>query len=109
VLSLGLDPALGVMHRDGYRMPSLVFDLMEPFRPVMDKILFKTVLEPGMPADTVAMEDGKVSITKNGRRKLIELFMEKLHSRTTLGDMTTTLNNLILHQVKYLTEQIRNS
>jgi len=109
VLSLGLDPALGVMHRDGYRMPSLVFDLMEPFRPVMDKILFKAILESVIPDDIIAIEENKASITKNGRKKLIALFIEKLHSRMTLGDTTTTLNNLILHQVKYLTEQIRNT
>jgi CRISP-associated protein Cas1 len=108
ILSLGLDPALGILHRDGYRMPSLVFDLMEPFRPVMDKLLYKTILESAMPDAMILQEEGKAIITKAGRKKLITLFTEKLNTRSTLGSTTTTLNNLILHQVKNLTEQIRN-
>ena len=44
ILSLGLDPALGCMHRDGYKLPSLVFDMMEPYRPIIDRLLIETVL-----------------------------------------------------------------
>ena len=37
---LGLDPGLGVLHRDAPNRHSLVFDLVEPIRPLVDAYLF---------------------------------------------------------------------
>jgi len=107
VLSMGLDPALGVMHRDGYRMPSLVFDLMEPFRPVMDRLLITAILQNQMPGDTIELQNEKCRISKAGRKQLIGLFYGKLHSRILHNGMTTSLQNLLLTEVKQLTEQIK--
>jgi len=108
ILSIGLDPALGVMHRDGYRMPSLVFDMMEPFRPVVDKLLITAVLQNHMPADILELRDEKYRISKAGRKELIELFNEKLHSRMLYNGITTSLQNHMLTQVKQLAVKISN-
>lgn len=42
----GLTPALGVKHMTRYRSDPLVYDLMEPFRPIVDCILAEYLLEP---------------------------------------------------------------
>lgn len=107
ILSYGLDPALGIMHRDGYCMPSLVFDLMEPFRPVMDKLLLTSILKQQLTPGLIMSSTGTPRITKEGRHMLIDMFTDKLHSRTTMNSTTGTLNNLILNEVKLLTETIR--
>ncbi|MCK9618749.1 MAG: CRISPR-associated endonuclease Cas1 [Lentimicrobiaceae bacterium] len=107
VLSMGLDPALGVMHRDGYHMPSLVFDLMEPFRPVMDRILINAILQNQMPDDIIEVHDEKYRISKAGRKQLIGLFYEKLHSRMLYKGISTSLQNHLLTEVKLLTEIIK--
>lgn len=107
ILSYGLDPALGIMHRDGYCMPSLVFDMMEPFRPAMDRLLLTASLQGQLPAELLMSENGQPRITKAGRHKLIELFVEKLHSRNSLNGQTGTLNNLLLNEVRLLTETIK--
>jgi CRISPR-associated protein Cas1 len=39
----GLDVAVGSLHADQDGRPSLVFDLMEPLRPVVDEIIFSWV------------------------------------------------------------------
>ena len=109
VLCYGLDPALGIMHRDGYCMPSLVFDLMEPFRPITDRLLLTAILQQQLPTNLLMGENGMPRITKEGRHKLIELFMHKLHETTTLKGTTATLNNLVLNEVKLLTETIRKA
>lgn len=41
----GLTPALGVKHATRYRSTPLVFDLMEPFRPMVDMMLAEFLLE----------------------------------------------------------------
>ena len=43
----GLDPALGFMHQDRERSPSLALDLMEPFRPAFADLLILNLLNHG--------------------------------------------------------------
>lgn len=107
ILSFGLDPALGCMHRDGYKLPSLVFDLMEPFRPIIDRHLIEAVLD-GRLTDTMETDEwGQRRISRPGRRKLIDLFNEKL-SRTCLYKKTkTSLLNHIMTETKQLVDKIR--
>lgn len=108
VLSIGLDPALGVMHRDGYRMASLIFDLMEPFRPFMDKILWTTVKLGQFPADGFQLEpDAPCQITKTGRKYLMQLFTATLHSKTKYRQSNNTLRNHILTETKRLSDLIK--
>lgn len=42
----GLTPALGVKHATRYRSRPLVFDMMEPFRPLVDMMLAEFMAEP---------------------------------------------------------------
>jgi CRISPR-associated protein Cas1 len=109
VLSIGLDPALGIIHRDGYKMPSLVFDLMEPFRPVVDRMLFEYILS-GKKVDCSDSEPGKtVTIAREGRKALISLFTAVLHSTILFGGHKTTLNNHILSETQKLANLIRDN
>lgn len=107
ILSMGLDPALGILHRDGYKMPSLVFDLMEPFRPVADRMLIEAILK-GTSSDVVEKkEDSTYSITRQGRKMLISLFNEKLATVVPFKGGNRLLKNQILLEVDHLVKQIR--
>jgi hypothetical protein len=47
---LGLDPGLGVLHRDRPNRDSLACDLMEPVRPLVDAyltVIVNVIVEPG--------------------------------------------------------------
>ena len=107
ILSIGLDPALGVMHRDGYCLPSLVFDLMEPFRPIIDRVLLTATLQNQLKDDIMMIIENKHRINKAGRQQLIELFNNKLHSRVLFRGTTTSLQNQILNEVKLLADKIK--
>ena len=108
ILSIGLDPALGVMHRDGYCLPSLVFDLMEPFRPIIDRTLLNAILQNQLKEDIVMLvNENALRISKTGRKQLIELFNSKLHSRITYRGMTTNLLNHILTEAKMFADKIK--
>jgi CRISPR-associated protein Cas1 len=106
VLSIGLDPALGIMHRDGYKMPSLVFDLMEPFRPIVDRILIDSLLNGEFPGKILEVSGDVRLISKSGRKQLILLFNSKLKERIKFRESVTTLQNHILTEVRYLKERI---
>jgi len=107
ILSIGLDPALGIMHRDGYRMPSLVFDMMEPFRPIMDRMLWQAVEEGKIGESDLSNKDSSFSISKDGRKLLIGIFMDKLNARSQIGTKSSLLKNLILNEAKNLAVMIK--
>ena len=44
LFAAGLDPHLGVLHTDQYDAPTLAFDLIEPFRPFVDRLLTEQFL-----------------------------------------------------------------
>jgi len=107
ILSIGLDPALGIMHRDGFKMPSLVFDLMEPFRPIIDRTLLTALLQGVISENAFDRKNETLLLTKPGRKQLIELFTKKLHSRLSYRGVTTTLANHILTEAKSLAHTIK--
>lgn len=107
ILSIGLDPALGIMHRDGYKMPSLVFDLMEPFRPHIDRLLLMAFMQGEIDIKCFEQGEKRHIITKTGRKTLIDMFMKKLHSRTLYRESSTTLANHILTEAKHLSSLIK--
>lgn len=108
ILSVGLDPALGILHRDGYKMPSLVFDFMEPFRPLLDRILLREMVLNSLPPDiTEDTEQGK-RLSRNGRRYLISLYTKKLESLIYIENLRTSLKNHLYLQVDAFVKEIKN-
>lgn len=107
ILSRGLDPSLACMHRDGYNLPSLVFDIMEPFRPIIDRLLIEQVLL-GKVNGIATEENGVYRLTREGRKKLIALFNEKLRKAMVYKNAKTNLTNHILLEIKLLANEIRN-
>ena len=108
VLSFGLDPALGVIHRDGYKLPSLVFDMMEPFRPVIDRFFLEAVLNSDISPDLCEMSGTDLLLTKKGRKQIITLFNEKIKSRIRYRGSVNTVRNHILTEVRYLIDRIKS-
>lgn len=51
IVSSGLIPTLGIFHRNRYNAFCLADDLMEPFRPVVDKLVIELVKKHGIKED----------------------------------------------------------
>ncbi len=107
ILSIGLDPALGIMHRDGYKLPSLVFDLIEPFRPIADRILIDAIVGGKLQNVIEEPENGSVRINQAGRKALITLFNEKLNKTCLYKNTKASLLNHILLETRQLADKIK--
>lgn len=94
--AVGLDPAVGFLHRDRPGRPGLSLDLMEEFRPffadrlVLSLINLRQVQAPGFrtePVGGVMMDDAtrKVVLTSYQKRKQEQLLHPFLNERMTLG------------------------
>ncbi len=98
----GLDPAIGHLHEDRTRTPSLPLDLIEPFRPACDRFAVKLanlgVLRAAEHFES--RDDGGVFLNSDGRRAFFPVWEEELGRPFPSGDgQETTLRREIRRAV----------
>lgn len=95
----GLDPHIGIFHKDQYNRPVLVFDIIELFRhwaeyPVMELFINKILNK-----EHFEIQKDRVFITSAGRKTIIELFFAYLNEKVEWeGERTKR----ILHIKNYI-------
>ena len=77
--TVGLDPAVGFLHRDRPGRPGLALDLMEEFRPVLADRLALTLLNRRQlnPKDFETTETGVTQLRDKARKKVIASYQER--------------------------------
>lgn len=80
--SAGLDPYLGFLHTDGYKRPSLTFDMIEPFRPWVDRILVDAIIKQQLSTSFFSRKDEGISLNEKGKKFIIPLFNDFMASRS---------------------------
>ncbi len=77
--SVGLDPAVGFLHRDRPGRPGLALDLMEEFRPVLADRLVLSLINLGQITNTdfQCMESGAVLLTDKGRKTVLTAYQKR--------------------------------
>lgn len=77
--SVGLDPAVGFLHRDRPGRPSLALDLLEEFRPMMaDRLALSMInLKQLTARDFQTMENGAVQLREESRKKVLTAYQER--------------------------------
>ncbi|MBN9346020.1 MAG: type I-C CRISPR-associated endonuclease Cas1 [Devosia sp.] len=83
--AVGLDPAVGFLHRDRPGRPSLALDLMEEFRPVLaDRLALSLInrrqIQPG---DFEHREGGAVWLSASGRKTVLTAWQERKKEERT--------------------------
>lgn len=77
--SVGLDPAVGFLHRDRPGRPSLALDLAEEFRPVLaDRLALSLVNRMQLAAgDFRALDNGAVILAEEARKTVLVAYQER--------------------------------
>ncbi len=77
--SVGLDPAVGFLHRDRPGRPSLALDLMEELRPYLaDRMVLSLINRKQIGKDDfVVMENGAVYVTDEARKVLLNAWQKR--------------------------------
>jgi CRISPR-associated protein Cas1 len=81
VFAKGLDPFIGVLHTDLYSRPTLVYDLIEPIRPLIDRILLELVINNQLTAEHFVEKEQGYWVSKQGKRIIIPSFNDYLQKR----------------------------
>jgi CRISPR-associated protein Cas1 len=94
LIKAGIDPYVGVFHRDDYNRPVLVFDIIERFRVWADYVVFSLAMQEVINEDCYSIrDDGSFWLEGIGKRILIqsmndyleEVIKEKGISRSRLS------------------------
>jgi CRISP-associated protein Cas1 len=84
LLSVGLDPYLGVYHRPRFGRPALALDLAEEFRPLIADSTALTVINNGeITATSFTERAGGVGLTADGRRSVLSAYERRLATEIT--------------------------
>jgi CRISP-associated protein Cas1 len=77
--SVGLDPAVGFLHRDRPGRPSLALDLLEEFRPLLaDRLALSLInLKQVTGKDFQVMDNGAVLLKEDARKVVLTAYQER--------------------------------
>lgn len=81
LLKAGLDPAMGVLHADQHRRPTLVYDCIEPYRVWADTVVIRLARRAPPLPDTAFRrfeEDGSVWLEAAGKGPLLDALLAYL-------------------------------
>jgi len=74
LFAAGLDPHLGILHSDEYDRPTLSYDLIEPFRPWVDRLILENIIQDEIESEFFETQSGGIYLADNGKRFLIPAF-----------------------------------
>lgn len=85
LIKAGIDPYIGIMHRDDYNRPVLVYDVIELYRVLVDYIVIRLLSQHAITDEHYSVhEDGSYWMEALGRRILIQSLNDYLDE--VIGD-----------------------
>lgn len=93
VLASGMDPMFGLIHADEFGAPTLVFDMIEPFRPLADRLCMTLFLEEKIDARHFEPWQGGIGAGREGRKILITAFNDWMQQQITFKAQKHNVKN----------------
>ena len=86
LIKSGIDPYIGVLHRDDYNRPVLVYDIIELYRIWVDYVVFTLLAQNAISEEFYSVrDDGSYWLEPLGRRVLIQSFNDYLDETISKG------------------------
>nr|WP_272482534.1 CRISPR-associated endonuclease Cas1 [Vibrio alfacsensis] len=84
----GISPLFGYLHKQANGFPSLVLDLMEPWRPlVVDEVVLKLILRQTLKASDFVQTDQGCILLERGKKIFVQAFEQRMQQRFTHPDL----------------------
>ena len=109
IYAKGLDPFSGFMHTDYPRKQSLVFDMIEPVRPLIDKMWMQHIIDRQITEKHFIKKEQGYWLNKEGKRILIPAVNTYLKKRLKINNTMYVLKNYIYHLSNDLGELIKKT
>ncbi|MDR2975555.1 MAG: CRISPR-associated endonuclease Cas1 [Propionibacteriaceae bacterium] len=113
IVASGLEPAIGLIHADSERRPSLALDLMEEFRPyVADQVVVSLVRRKSLTAEHGREKSGEsgVWLTKAGKNLVVDAYERRMLQVTggAMAGFTGTLRRHVYRQAQKLARYVQD-
>lgn len=106
LIKAGIDPYIGVFHRDDYARPVLVFDIIEKYRIWIDYVVISLVVQDAVNEDCYSMrEDGACWLESLGKRILIQSVNDYLEEHINLNGVQRSRRHHISLYAQKLAQQ----
>ncbi len=91
LIKAGIDPYIGVLHRDNYNRPVLVYDVIELYRVWVDYVVYSIIIQNVVTDEYYSIrEDGSYWLETLGRRVLIQSLNDYLEEIIQIGATSRT-------------------
>lgn len=106
LIKAGIDPYIGVLHRDNYNRPVLVYDVIERYRIWADYVVYSLVNQQVVTDDFCTVQtDGACWLEDFGRRVLIQSVNDYLNEVVTINNLS---RSRITHMMLYTQDLAQN-
>ncbi|MBP2173278.1 CRISPR-associated endonuclease Cas1 [Methanococcus voltae] len=108
----GLDPYIGILHRDNYNRTALVYDMIEPYRYYVDKTVFELCIENKINNeffDELKAEEKSKNgyyLNKEGKQLLISKYNEIMDKKIKYDGKNTRIEDTILKDCHKVSNKI---
>lgn len=99
LIKAGIDPYVGIMHRDDYNRPVLVFDVIELYRVWVDYVVFSLLVQDIITDEYYSVRsDGSCWLEALGRRVVIQSLNDYLDDMVTInGNPRSRKTQMVLY------------
>lgn len=108
LFAAGLDPHLGILHADAHDKPTLSYDLIEPFRPWIDRLLMTACISGEVKVEYFTQNQHGLFLNKEGKAYFIPLFNDFLRSTRNSLQREASVRNHIYYLASRLAQRIRS-
>lgn len=95
IVSAGLSPTIGIFHKNQFNTFCLADDLIEPFRPFVDKVVL----------DLINSNNKEEILTKEQRKALINIITMEIISKGEKTSLMLAIQNFINSYIKFLKQE----
>lgn len=110
LIKAGIDPYIGVLHRDDYNRPVLVYDVIELYRVWVDYVVYTLLIQNAVTDEYYSVQpDGSYWLEPLGRRVLIQSLNDYLEETVEVkGNVRSRYHQMFLY-AQNLAQQFKNA
>jgi len=108
LIKAGIDPYVGIMHRDNYNRPVLVYDIIEIYRIWIDYVVYSLSIQQVITDEYYSVrEDGSYWLESLGRRVLIQSVNDYLDEVISYQGISRSRETLIFLYAQDLAQKFK--
>lgn len=110
LIKTGIDPYIGVLHRDDYNRPVLVYDVIELYRVWVDYVVYTLIIQNAVTDEYYSVQsDGSYWLEPLGRRVLIQSLNDYMEETIEVKGNIRSRQHQIFLYAQHLAQQFKKA